>query len=251
MGHDVHTIGRHKLNTSSLKALAKDISKHLCVNVEYGVYDTFCFDWDGFFREPSYKYWVFGTINNQEASKTLWLSDEFYSYHIVWSRYGEMALDLPYFTQDDSNELELKEAVNNSCFELTTKGKDEMYGYFFNDTFNNWYNYFNNRWWCFCRAFMKNNDQEVCFSDVVIFRKETMEFFELIGGSEAFYFDDQGASQYLTEVYYDWNRIVSEVEKNFKDTTLNISQFMKHKKLLEEDDCPLVFYDDFKDLKTQ
>lgn len=35
MGHDVHTIGKHSLNTSSIESLAKDISERLKANVEY------------------------------------------------------------------------------------------------------------------------------------------------------------------------------------------------------------------------
>jgi len=249
MGHDVHTIGRHNLDTSSIDALAKDISLRLKVNVEFGVFDKFSFDWDGFFREPSYEYWAFGKINHPKAEKTLWLTDEFYAYHIVWGRYNENAWQLPYFTQYESHKYELEEAVNNVCFELRDNAEDEDYGTFFNDTFHNWYNYFYNRWWSFCRAFVENENQEICFSNVINHRKKTMDFFNLIGGSETFYFDDQGASQYLTETYYDWNSILNEVDKNFKDSTLNISEFMKHKNLLSKDNYPLAFYDDFADLR--
>lgn len=251
MGHDVHTIGRHNLDTSSIEALAKDISLRLKVNVEYGVFDKFSFDWDGLFRKPSYEYWVFGKINYPKSEKTLWLTDEFYTYHIVWGRYGEKAWQLPYFTKYESNRYELKEAVNNICFELRDNAEDEDYGTFFNDTFHNWYNYFYNRWFSFCRAFVENEAQELCLSNVNSHRKKTMDFFNLLGGSETFYFDDQGETQYLAYDYYDWESILKEVEKNFKDTTLNISEFMKHKKLLSKDDYPLAFYDDFADLKTK
>ncbi len=48
MGSDVHSVGRHNLDTSSLESLARDISNRFKANVKYGVDDTFYFDWDGF-----------------------------------------------------------------------------------------------------------------------------------------------------------------------------------------------------------
>ena len=53
MGHDLHIMGRHSLNTSSIEELAKECSVRFKVNVEYGYRDEFWFDWDGFHREAS------------------------------------------------------------------------------------------------------------------------------------------------------------------------------------------------------
>ncbi len=257
MGADVHTIGRQSLNTTSVETLAKDISKCLKVNVEYGVYDTFGFDWDGFPREPSFEYWVFGIINHPKAKKTLWLFDEFYAYHIVWEKYGKKAFILPYFANSKWEKFELKQSINSVQYELRDNDKCIDYGTFFNDVIHNWYNCVYNRWWGFCRTFTGENTwsgewDEIYSSEMCKFRIEAKTFFNSIGGNEAFYFNDQGKSQYLTEIYYNWPTILKEVETNFKDTTLNVSDFMTQKQFLSKDEeYPLAYYDDFADLKTE
>lgn len=254
MGHDVHTIGKHNLDTSGIEALAKDISHRLNVNVEYGVYDTFWFDWDGFFREPSYKYWVFGKVTYPKAEKTLWLTDEFYTYHIVWERYGENAWLLPHFIEDKFNELELRDAINNVCFELRDNAESKDYVTFFNDTFHDRYNFLYNRWWGLCRTltgestWLKDWD-DIYTSEFYKFRKEVRQFIKAFGANEVFYFDDQGETQYLTAMYYDWETILKEVEVHFKMTTLNVPDFMLKKEYLARDNYPLAFYDDFSDLE--
>lgn len=255
MGHDVHNIGSHNLNTSSLEALAKDLSNRFKANIEYGVYDTFPFDWDGFHREASFDYWVFGKIEYPNAEKTLWLTDEFYLHHIVHGRYGNNAYRLPYFTEYNSHKYELHDAINNVCFELRDNYADDEYGTIFNDVFRDFQDYFYSRWWSFCRTFTEENFygndwENIYHTGVYEYRKKVMDFFQKIGGSEVFYFDDQGESQYLTETYYDWETIRKEVEIGFKETTLHISEFMKEKKLLPKGKYPKAFYDDFADLKT-
>ena len=89
MGRDVHSVGRHNLDTSSLEALAKDLSNRFKANVVYGADDFFFFDWDGFLRGATGEDWVFGRIDYPDAEKTLWLTDQYYVHHIVQSRYGD------------------------------------------------------------------------------------------------------------------------------------------------------------------
>lgn len=257
MGHDVHNIGRHKLDTSSLVALAKDLALRFKAHIEYGVYDTFWFDWDGFPREASYAYWVFGKIEYPGAQKTLWLTDEYYQHHIVYGRYGNDAYKLPYFNSDKFYQQELKDTINNLCFELRDNANNNEYGTIYNDVFHDFYNYFYSRWGSFCRSFTNDYNlmdirtwDDIYYTEMYKYRKQVMQFFRQIGGSEVFYFDDQGESQILTDVYYDWKTILKIVAENFKDTTLHISEFMKNKHLLPKDTFYLAYYDDFTDLQT-
>ena len=250
MGRDVHSVGRHNLDTSSLEALAKDLSNRFKANVVFGVDDSFNFDWDGFPRNPSYQYWEFGRVEYPDAEKTLWLTDQYYLYHIVQSRYGDEGYKLPSFTEDDFNKSEFDEALYNVCFELHEENPTyDDYGIIYNDTFHNWYNPFIERWWSFCCAFTEEDDKGGLLSSVTNYRCEVMSFFGKIGGAETFYFDDQGSTQYMCETYYDWQNILKEIETNFKDTTFYISDFMKSKKLLPKHEYPLAFYDDFADLR--
>ena len=240
------------MDASSLEVLAKDVAKSFKANVKYGVDDIFDFDWDGFPRAAYFQYWVLGRVEYPDAEKTLLLTDQYYLYHIVQSRYGDDAYKLPYFAENDSNKAEFDEALNNVCFELEEEYPEkDNYGTIYNDTFHNWYNYFNSRWYSFCKAFIKEDDNEYILSYVSEYRCEVMSFFEKIGGTETFYFNDQGSTQYMVETYYNWQTILKEIETNFKDTTLYISDFMKYKKLLPRNEYPLAFYDDFADLKKQ
>lgn len=250
MGHDVRNIFHHNLNTSSLEALAKDLSVRFKANILFGVYDTFFFDWDGFYREASFDLWIFGKIEYPESDKTLCLTDEHYSYHIVYSRYGDDAYNLPYFAGNESRQQELLISTNNVSFDFSNYNEKFEYGVIFNDTFHNWYVYYYNRWWSFCRAFTNDIDAEILLDSVNTYRKKVFDFICIIGGDEAVYLDDQGKTQYLTENNFNWIEILEELKVYFKDTTLNVSEFMREKSLLPKEHYPLAFYDDFEDFKN-
>ena len=55
MGHDVSTIGNHKLNISNIEALAKDLSKRFKSNVDYGYYHQYQTSIDGNTRN---RHWI-------------------------------------------------------------------------------------------------------------------------------------------------------------------------------------------------
>lgn len=250
MGHDLHIIGNHNLDISSMEALAKDISKRFQANVEFGYYkNMFDFDINGNTGRESDVDDVLGKINFPNATTTLWLNDEYYMYHAVLEKYGKEAYNLPYFKKRDGYyRKDLDYVVGNIRYELRDNEEDDEYAVIFNNTIHDWYNYFCPRWWSFCKAFGKD-DKDFLDDLITPFRKEVLQFFEKVGGTEAFYFDDQGKSQHLTENYYNWASILKEVETNFKETTLHIPKYMKDNKPNPWDIKPLAFYDDFSDLK--
>lgn len=253
MGHDIHIIGNHNLDISCMEALAKDISKRFKANVEFGYYDNmFDFDINGNTGRMSIEDNVLGKIDFPNASTTLWLNDEYYMYRAVLDKHGKEAYNLPYFKKHDGlHRQELDIAAGNIRYELRDNYEDNEYAVIFNDTIHDWYNSFNSRWWSFCKAFTIEDYDDLLQYEVALFRKEVLQFFEKVGGTEAFYFDDQGKSQYLTVDYYDWATILKEVETNFKETTLNIPEYMKGNKLNPWKVKPLAFYDDFSDLKLK
>lgn len=248
MGHDVRNIGNHSLDTSTIEALAKDLSTRFKINVEYGYYDDHWSDLEGNDREPTFDYIVYGKIIYPDAIKTLWLTNEFYRVHQLIEKFGDQVYDLPYFKDRDSNNYEIAEALNSVCFNLRDNEEDDEYGVIYNDVFVDWFDYFGPRWWSFCKAFTVKNEDGWLLEIVNTYRQKVKEFYTKIDGTAVFYFDDQGKTQYLTENHYDWTTILKEVETNFKDSTLNISEFMKQQKLLGYDQLPLALYDDFADL---
>lgn len=245
MGHDVSTLGNHKLDISNIEALAKDLSKRFKSNVHYGYYHQYWFDIDGNEIEPSYENVVFGKIPYADSKQTIWLSDEYYQIHQIINKHGDSYIKLPCFAESDSLKSEFESAIKGVSFEL----RDIDYGTIYNDTFHNFWHSFDSRWWSFCKAFMEQSDiWSVGFDALNYYRKQIMDLFATIGGDKVVHLDDQGETQYLTYGDYNWKEILNELNSDFKDTTLNISEFMKEKILLPKDKYPLAFYDDFTDL---
>jgi hypothetical protein len=107
---------------------------------------------------------------------------------------------------------------------------DIDFGTIYNDTFHNFWHTFDGRWCWFCRAFMEADDYIEGNLDLVNdYRKLILDFYSKMGGTEVVHLDDQGKREYLTYEYQNWNEIISELDTNFKETTLNVSEFMKHK----------------------
>jgi hypothetical protein len=246
MGHDVHIIGRHQLDTSSIGSLARDLSSRFHTGVTFGYYDIFDFGLEGDDRTPPFQYVALGKIEHPNADRSLWLTDEFYLLHMLIEKYGNQVYDLSWLKQHGYVKSEIDEAINSVCFELRDNTNDVDYGTIYNDTFHDFYNYYHNRWWSFCKAFTENNDG-VFLEYVNSFRKKVKAFFEKIGGSEVVYLDDQGPTQHWVHSNNNWHTIQSGLKKEFKASTLHIPNFMKQKKRLPSGQYPLAFYDDFSD----
>ncbi len=249
MGHDVRAIGNHKLDISNLKALAKDLSKRLSAHVEYGYNQYFWLDIDGNEIEPSYDNIIFGRIEHPASNQTIWLSDELYQMHEIIAKHGERFMELPCFKDGSFLKLEFDRALKGVDYEIRDIENEIDYGTIFNDTFHGFNSHYCERWWGFCRTFMEPDSYLQGNMDAVIkYRKQIMELQKIMGGTEVVYLDDQGETQYLNEGDYNWQDILNELNTIFKETTINVSEFMKHKNRLPKDVYPLAFYDDFKDL---
>lgn len=251
MGHDLRIISQHKLDTSSLEKLAGDLSTRLHVNIDYGYFDELGCTLDGESREATKKRVVCGKIEYPGGEKTLMLDDQYHQLRQLIRRYGGRISELPYFKKDDYYQSDIREALQTDCFELYDEAEDVYYAKIYTDVFDNWYNCFYSRWWSFCRAFTEYDKEGYLLAYVTSFRKEVKSFLEKVGCAEAFYFDDQGESAQFTYDYYPWETIRAEVEANYKESTLQISDFMKQVKRRPIGDFPFVFYDDFEDLKNQ
>lgn len=249
MGHDVSTIGNHKLDISSIEALAKDISKRLKVNVAYGYYQYFWLDIDGNEIEPSYDNIILGRVVYPGSNQTIWISDELYQIRAIIEKHGDSYIELPCFNDKSSLKLEFERAHKGVDYEIRDIENEIEYGSIFNDTFHGFNSHYCERWWGFCRTFMEADSYlQGNLNEVNKYRKQIMELQIILGGTEVVHLDDQGETQYLTDEDYDWPYILNELNTKFKETTLHVSDFMKHKRFLPKDIFPLAFYDDFNDL---
>lgn len=250
MGHDVSTIGIHKLDISSIESLANDLSKRFKAHVEYGYYHQFPFDTDGNEKEPTYENVILGKIVHHNASKILWLSDEFYQIHQLFDKYGKKYTKLPFLAKHNYYKEEFNAAKKGVKFEIHDSETGDEYGTIYNNAFHNYYYHFSSRWWGFCKAFEESdNNWQENLNDVNIYRREIMELFSTIGGDKVFHFSDQGKTEYLAYSYYSWQDLEKETSTKFKKTMLNISECIKQNKPLPKDKYPFVFFDDFNDLE--
>ena len=251
MGHDVSPIGNHQLDLSSTEALARDISKRFRANVKYGHQDVICCDPDGNEVESTFELIIQGTIKHPKSDKTLTLLDENYQLQQMFKTHGDNIYTLPCFAGSDSRHEEIYEAKRGMCYEILDRENDVTYGTIFDDTFRNFFNTFNMRWWSFCRAFTREDYDHRLLEYVNDFRLEVMTLYNKTGGTEVLFLDDQGETQYLTETMYNWEKVKNELNTHFKETTLHIPAFLKKGKFLPLEEFPLAFYDDFSDLRNE
>jgi hypothetical protein len=250
MGQAVFALGNHSLDINSIETLAKDISVNFQANVNYGYYHQYYWDIDGNEIEPSYKHIQFGYISYPDAKETLLLSDEFYQIKQLLSKHENDILKLPCFKNSKAQEPEIEAAKKGVKYAIRDYSEGFEYGYLYNSTFIDFFNEFNLKWWNFCRGFMANDGSwSVTLKDINDFRNKVKSLFDKIGATEAVYVGDQGKLAFLTYEYLDWNEIIRHIQTTYIDKTLNISEFMKQKKPLPNDQFPLAFYDDFADLR--
>lgn len=247
MGHDVSPVGNHQLDMSSTEALARDISERFRANVKYGYQDWLGCDSDGIAMESTFEVIVHGVIKRPQSHKTLTLLDGNYQLHQILKNHENSISNLPYF-KNGAFKADIEDAKRGRYFELFDMEKDENYGTIFEDTFRDFFNDFTMRWWTFCMAFTDSYHKQY-LDYVTEFRQNVMALYRKIGGTNVAYLDDQGETQYLTEIMYDWGSIKNELNIHFKETTLAIPDFMKERKPLPVDELPLAFFDDFSDLK--
>lgn len=246
MGHDISQLGKHNLKTDNIESLAFDLSKRLKVNVEFGYQNNFNFNNKTIEYSSNAEIVKVGKIDNKQTNKTLFLTDEFYQLHQICDKIGNDIFALPVVSKNPALKNEIIDCINNTYYNIFIPDEDSIFGSITNDVFNYEHLYFD-RWGAFCGLFTDKNS----INRINKYRKQIMQFFELIGGSEVVYLNDQGETQYLIEDYNNWDTILYELKNNFKQSTLNISEFMKQDTFVPIELNPMAFYDDFKDLKHE
>lgn len=248
MGHDVSPVGNHQLDMSSTEALASDISERFRANVKYGYQDVICCDPEGNKIESTFEVIIQGTIKHSNADKTITLLDENYQLQQMLAKHGDNIYNLPCFSGSESRYEEIDEAKRGMCYQFFDRENDVDYGTIFEDTFRDFFNSFDMRWWTFCMAFTGDNHYKQFLDDVTEFRQNVLALYRKIGGSSVAYLDDQGETQYLVHGLYNWETTTKELGTHFKETTLHIPGFMKEGNPLLEEGLPMAFFDDFSDL---
>lgn len=246
MGHDIVPISNHSLDTSNVANLAKDLSKRLQANIEYGYQDSFGHYLE---KESTYEDVTLGKITVPGASETYFLRDEHYQLHSYYTEHGEKIFDLDYF-QDEERELSIRSVrveLEYIWYSLENTADWSKQYSIHADTLQCEAFYYS-RWWDFCRLFTEENDFDIDFAKLNEYRNNLRSVTEFFGGNAMCFFDDQGETAKLIDAPKSWKEIKNAMATEFKNSILEISEFMKEKKLRKEDDYPLAFYDDFADL---
>lgn len=250
MSHSVFCKGNHNLDISCIEALSFDISNRFDANVIYGYRDSKKIYLSGNVLDSSLEFVILGHITHNSPTKTFRIIDEYFDLHRLINELGSKVYELPYFRDDEMIREELEEAINGVSYEIADNYSNYDFGYIYNDVFFDFFNFYVCGWWTFCATFSEEKYFKNLIESVNSYRKDVKEFYKKIGGNAVVYLDDQGATQYLSESYFDWKTILKELETKFKETTLNIPAFMKNIPFQFLQVSPLAFFDDFSDLNN-
>lgn len=223
MGWDIQTIGKHNLDTSSVEAVAKQLSKAWGVNIRYGYFRRFCIERTPLkIIEGDWEFICFGEIKCKTSDALYTLTDDNYSIRDIlnqinhdltcvnWGRRAKQSF-IKNMTSVDFYELnifgmhdyaEKYPEMNFVTFSLIFK--ESILIKLFHDPF---------RWVGFICNF-----QEDCidcdFKSLNEYRWYLMRFFKAVGVSKIYYYPDQGSAEnILLELHKSWEDIEDYVAK--------------------------------------
>lgn len=230
MGHDVLAIANHAINTASIVTTAIDIANYLNTTIEFGHRDDWIIKYNNRNIKGLFEFIPIGKIIKPE-NEGLQLYDNYYNdklYH-------------PEQYDPKKKYYGLIESYRISNLEKYTYIGREV---FTSDT------RFDGRWWDFLEYF---NLQKVRYNDILGYRKSVLLQVMQLGGSEAFYIDDQGPSEILEQMTetYSWQQIKEKAFTDFASEMLHVSHWAQHREEYTSVIDYKVFYDDFADLKEE
>lgn len=251
MGHDISVLSYHNLDTSSVEKTGQELAIRFGVNVECYYRDNY--DPDLFSRHefPTYDDHLLATYTTPEATQTWQLYDEYYVQRQLWGQHGKSLLEHPYYKDDQTHSDELEHTIRCKQYELyfRTDGDVEWLADIHEKLWQCEFHYFG-RWWALGQCFM-DSDWHWKVENLNDFRQKLKSTLKIMGAESAMYLDDQGESGIYTDKAYEatsWKDFVTEIKARFDDKCMNISDFIKRAVPLKNDDYPIAFYDDFKDL---
>jgi len=264
MGHDIKPIGNHHLNTENVKKLAEDICQRIDINIEYGYLgQKEHFKLLGENREDDFV--ILGKIIKHEKFKTFRLFDESYQLKELYSKFGDNLFYNPEYwifykgklPKESLIEEEKKDLIHPH-FELIVISSTETENLsIYKELYSNDIPYIM-RWFSFCGLFTENCLSVIDdFPELLVYRKELMNYTLSFGGNKMYYLDDQsevlkGVGQ-GDERELSWNNFENFVKATTADLMLNIPLFLTNinyrNEFVDKKEYPLSFVDDFSDIK--
>lgn len=253
MGHDVNILGKHRLNTESVEALANDLSIKLRANIVYGYFDEF--QWEIYDNSKelrittgSYDWIVLGSAVSHPGEINIKLCDRYYQQRQIIQEASYENLNI---ISDDSS---LKDMENSdSWFEIECLEEDGnlvQLDYVFKDFFC-MYGDPGGRWAGFVHRLGFGTPWPGPQS-INSFRRQVKSIANKLGCGAVYYVDDQGPAMDV-ELNGRWNDVVSELDSISKEKAgmeiLSIQEIVSDTDYDGPHNYSDTYYDDFSDLE--
>jgi hypothetical protein len=269
MGHDLHIICNHNLQTKTSTELGKDINARFNIPIE--VYYQHFHDYEDL---KNIKYGdnncttllELGINKEIPSNKELYfpftkcsISDESFQELDALNKYGKALLK----TKNGKSiySTATTDYKDSPCYDvyLDVKNQDEITVCVHHHVATPRF-YFYPRWWWFSNMLFRRNctvsetEQSILenYEYIINYRSRLFEFIKCIGGNEAFYTDDQGDSAYFEDfaTHHTWQETKDAIYSRYGTEVFNISKYIKSGEILNNPDFyPPIFYDDFADLQ--
>lgn len=284
MAKETEAVFKHNLNMNSFHELAVDLSQRLKTTVKYGYHDSHDIEKEMKGGESTHTTIIIESIEYPGTELEFFLEDSDYQYRTFYEKHGDAVFEHDYFKQDMNRYLiksirRRAKKAPDYWFECVKEPEAERFKYSYASIYDDviyssliWFH----PWRRFCDHFTLQNF-DIAEPDLLNkLRLEQKEIMELLGGKELIYISEQRAIQRLRdeEKYEKWEKLIQQIRKLYPDRILNIPEFLKEGKLIPviweghwiprdrqelrnyfvdgdtyNNQLPLVFYDDFADLK--
>ncbi|MGL2967397.1 hypothetical protein [Flavobacterium sp. XGLA_31] len=259
MGCDISILNRHTLDLSSLERLAMDLAERLHINVEYGYY-AFAEHNQLLGLDMEEGYVVLGKVRKEGSGWHYQLTDERFQVKALYQKYGEALFereDYLWYNPSATPEQQ-REYIFTVAYELTAViglESSSSLTIYKEVVSNDWCYY--SRWWDFTDE-MQGNSHHYDEDYLEKFRKKIMTVTLALGGSKAYYVNDQcthlkGVGQ-GDEMEYTWDALEAYLYSCPPLEVLSVSRILTDISYQREVNTKhhrnLAFYDDFADLKV-
>jgi hypothetical protein len=268
MSHDLHMMCNHNLQTKTSLDLGKDINVRFNVPIE-----VYYQNWNEIVAINKIKYGnaaiinlaSFDEINSNKLVSNIFgtltkgsVCDESYQDLEAYAKYGNELKRTQHGKMMYSKAT--KDYKDSPWYEVYVEStsKNNAINFSVHHSFASLHQYFIPQWYSFTdylfrRPFYFSTPKTIqsSYNFLMEYRKMIFELVKIIGGTELYFTDDQGASAYADEyaMHHTWEQTKYSINERFGEQVFNISDFVLGKiKSLPIGSYPKILFDDFKDL---
>ena len=232
MSKTTSVFANHNLNTTTLVALAEDLSSRLGAHVEYGYQNSF--DYEKNINDVAYDRdnVILGTINFPDATKTYTLLDTKYQYKEFIEKYGIQELENQYFKEISFYKDEILEAQKAVAYDLEVDYEIEIT--IFRDTMDVWL-VESMGWHYFQRLFLYYQDS-VRISSLECWRIKNRDWIYKLGGDSMIVccYEDRSAIVFDEAIFKTYLQIKELITATFMGELVNVPNYLKKNLFLKK-----------------